>query len=132
MTPGQNSNARRIVIADDEEMIRDLVNIALGRNDGVEVFAASNGAEAVTLVREHRPSLVLLDVRMPLVDGLEACRLIRTDDTIEQPTILMLSAMGQESDVKASEAAGADAYLKKPFSPRELRSRIYELLGIAA
>ncbi len=121
-----------IVAADDEEMIRDLIRMSLSTDERVELQLAADGSDAVALVREHRPAVVILDVRMPVLGGLEACRLIRDDQSIPQPVIIILSAMGQEGDLVAGKAAGADLYLKEPCSPRELRAEVYELMKLAA
>lgn len=122
----------RILVTDDEPMIRELVRVTLARESRFEVSLASDGAMAVSMVRELRPQLVLLDVRMPGVDGIEACRQIRAESSIEQPTIIMLTAMGQDSDVKLGMDAGADEYFIKPFSPITLLDKVYEVAGIAA
>lgn len=122
----------RILVTDDEPMIRELVRVTLSREPRFEVTLASDGAMAVELVRQERPALVLMDVRMPGVDGLEACRLIRADHDIEQPVIIMLTAMGQDSDVRMGLEAGANEYFVKPFSPIALLQRVYEAAGLAA
>lgn len=121
----------RILMTDDEPMIRELVRVTLSRESRFEISVASDGAMAVEMVHEHRPELVLLDVRMPGVNGIEACRQIRADASIEQPTIIMLTAMGQDSDVQAGMDAGADEYFIKPFSPIALLERVYEVAGRA-
>ncbi len=122
----------RILVTDDEQMIRELVRVTLARESRFEIILASDGAEAVTAVREQRPQLVLMDVRMPGLSGVEACRQIRADESIDQPTIIMLTAMGQDSDIKLGLDAGADEYFLKPFSPLSLLQKIYEVAGIAA
>ncbi len=120
----------RILVTDDEPMIRELVRVTLARESRFEITVASDGAMALEMVREHHPQLVLLDVRMPGVSGIEACRRIRADASIDQPTIIMLTAMGQDSDVQAGISAGADEYFIKPFSPITLLQRVYEVAGL--
>lgn len=122
----------RILVTDDEQMIRELVRVTLARESRFEIILASDGAEAVAAVREQGPQLVLMDVRMPGLSGVEACRQIRADESIDQPTIIMLTAMGQDSDIKLGLEAGADEYFLKPFSPLALLQKIYEVAGIAA
>ncbi len=122
----------RILVTDDEQMIRELVRVTLARESRFEIILASDGAEAVAAVRERGPQLVLMDVRMPGLSGVEACRQIRADESIDQPTIIMLTAMGQDSDIRLGLDAGADEYFLKPFSPLALLQKIYEVAGIAA
>ena len=117
----------RILVTDDEEMIRELVRFTLERDSTFEVSMASDGESALLMVREQRPDLIILDVRMPGIDGVEVCRRIRAEYNDPRPTILMLSAMGQDSDVERGLEAGADAYFAKPFSPTELLSKAYEI-----
>ena len=122
------SGGRLVLVADDEEDILALVTTILERA-GYEVVSVRDGAEALTAVRDRRPDLAVLDISMPEVDGLEVLRRIRADaDTSELP-VLLLSAQAQEADVKLGFATGASAYVKKPFSPRDLTDRVDELLG---
>ena len=122
----------KILIADDEEMIRELVHASLSGDSNLHMVFARDGQEAVTLANAERPELIILDVRMPRMDGYEACRAIRNEATAHRPTILMLTAMGQESDVQRGLDAGADDYFIKPFSPAQLLSKVYALLDVAA
>jgi len=122
------SGGRLVLVADDEEDILALVTTILERAD-YEVVSVRDGAEALTAVRDRRPDLAVLDISMPEVDGLEVLRRIRADaDTSELP-VLLLSAQAQEADVKLGFATGASAYVKKPFSPRDLTDRVDKLLG---
>jgi len=122
------SGGRLVLVADDEEDILALVTTILERA-GYEVVSVRDGAEALTAVRDRRPDLAVLDISMPEVDGLEVLRRIRADaDTSELP-VLLLSAQAQEADVKLGFATGASAYVKKPFSPRDLTDRVDKLLG---
>jgi two-component system, OmpR family, response regulator MtrA len=121
-------NGRSLVlIADDDADILSLVKAVLERS-GHEVVAASDGAEALASVRARKPDLVVLDIAMPEVDGLEVLRRLRADPTTSELPVVLLSARAQEADVERGFAIGASAYLKKPFSPRELSEHVAELL----
>ena len=118
---------RLILVADDDADILALIKAVLERS-GHEVVAVADGAEALAGVRMHRPDLAVLDITMPLVDGLEVLRRLRADsETVALPVVL-LSAQAQEADVVRGFATGASAYMKKPFSPRDLVARVAELL----
>jgi DNA-binding response OmpR family regulator len=121
-------NGRSLVlIADDDADILLLVRAVLERS-GHEVVGASDGAEALASVRARKPDLVVLDIAMPEVDGLEVLRRLRADPTTSELPVVLLSARAQEADVVRGFAIGASAYLKKPFSPRELSEHVAELL----
>jgi two-component system response regulator MtrA len=121
-------NGRSLVlIADDDADILLLVKAVLERS-GYEVVAASDGAEALASVRARKPDLAVLDIAMPEVDGLEVLRRLRADPTTSELPVVLLSARAQEADVERGFAIGASAYLKKPFSPRELSEHVAELL----
>jgi DNA-binding response OmpR family regulator len=114
----------RILIVDDEANIRNLVGSYL-RSEGYEVAEASDGHSAVEAVRKLDPDLVVLDIRMPGLDGIEALRQIRTfSDTY----VIMLTARAEEADKLIGLSVGADDYLTKPFSPRELTARVKAVL----
>jgi len=116
-----------VLVADDDDDILLLVTTRL-RRDGYEVVAASSGDRALALAREHRPRLAVLDIGMPGLDGLEVLEQIRGDETMTGTRVLLLTAKAQESDVRRGYAGGADAYVKKPFSPAELSAKVNELL----
>jgi two-component system OmpR family response regulator len=122
----------RILVVDDEEMIRELVRATLSRDERFELFEAADGATTLQLVRDHDPDLVVLDVRMPGIDGVETCRQIRAEHGADRPAIIMLTALGQEKDLELYLAAGANDYFIKPFSPRALLEHVYGMLDIAA
>jgi len=122
------SEQRLILIADDDEDILALVKAVLERS-GHEVVAVGDGAEALASVRARRPDLAVLDITMPHVDGLEVLRRLRADAETTTLPVVLLSAQAQEADVKRGFATGASAYVKKPFSPRELAARVAELLS---
>jgi DNA-binding response OmpR family regulator len=126
-----NMNGRLVVVADDDEDILVLVRTVLERA-GYEVVAARTGVEALVLAQERRPDLAVLDISMPELDGLEVLRRLRADASTSDVPVLLLSARVQEDDVARGFATGANAYVQKPFSPRELADRVSELLGTQA
>jgi len=117
-----------VLVADDDADIRDLVVFKVEQL-GVEVLAVGDGQAALDAVRERRPDLAVLDVSMPGLSGIDVCRMIRADPEIAGTPVIMLTARVQEQDVEFGFTAGADDYVTKPFSPRELVSRIQALLS---
>ena len=122
--------SKKILIADDEPSIVAAVEFLLQRH-GYEVHVARNGEEALELVEAHRPDLVLLDVMMPLKSGYEVCMRMREREDWRHIKIIMLSAKGRDVEVTKGLSMGADVYVTKPFSTRELVSKIKGLLGEA-
>jgi len=119
----------RVVIADDDPDIRGLVAIAV-RKAGFELVAqAFDGPSAWKAVTDERPDLVVLDVSMPGLTGLEVATLIRADTTLAETRIALLSAGVGESAIQAGVDAGADHYLTKPFSPRDLAAQLQEIMA---
>ena len=117
-----------VVIAEDDRDIRELVELIL-QEDGYTTVPVSDGLGALTACRATHPDVVLLDVSMPgELTGLEVCRRIRSDEDLGGVRVMLLTARAREEDVNAGYAAGADDYLVKPFTPRELTRRIEELL----
>jgi len=116
-----------ILIVDDEPPILDLVRFTLEDAD-VRVEEASDGAEALVLARRLKPDLILLDVHMPKLGGLEVCRQLRADVAFAATRIVMLTAAGQEADRARGREAGADEYLTKPFSPLALLALVEALV----
>jgi two-component system, OmpR family, phosphate regulon response regulator PhoB len=119
---------RLILVADDDEDILALVRAVLERS-GHEVVAVADGVEALASVRRRRPDLAVLDITMPNLGGLEVLRRLRAEAETERLPVVLLSAQAQEGDVDRGFATGASAYVKKPFSPRELAARVAELLA---
>jgi two-component system response regulator MtrA len=119
----------RIVVADDEADIRRLIVFTLRRR-GYEIIEASTGESALAQVRDSIPDLVVLDVMMPGLTGLEISRLLAADAATASIPILMLSAMGQAAEIEAGLSSGANSYLVKPFAPRELADRVAEMLAV--
>ena len=117
----------KILIAEDERDIRDLVAFTL-RFAGHEVFAATNGEEAVELAPQVNPDLVLMDVRMPRMTGYEACRAMKTNPDLRDIPVVFLSAKGQESEIQQGLEAGAEEYLLKPFAPDQLTNHVKAIL----
>jgi two-component system alkaline phosphatase synthesis response regulator PhoP len=118
----------KILIAEDERDIRDLVAFTL-RFAGHEVFAASNGEEAVELAPRVNPDLILMDVRMPRMTGYEACKILKADPDLKDIPVVFLSAKGQENEIQQGLASGAEDYLLKPFAPDQLTSRVKIILA---
>ena len=118
---------RTILLVDDDPDIREFVSFNLDK-EGFKVETAKNGAEGVELGKKHKPDLVLLDVMMPGMDGLEACGLIRATPEIAHTLIAFLSARGEDYSQVAGFESGADDYITKPIRPKVLVSRIKALL----
>ena len=121
-------SAKKVLVADDEPSIVTALEFLLA-NDGYEVLVARNGEEALRAVETSLPDLVILDVMMPLKSGYEVCQRIRSRPELRGVKIVMLSAKGREGEVSRGIDVGADLYVTKPFSTRELLERIRALLG---
>ncbi len=119
--------ALRVLIVEDEPDIRDLLVFHLER-DGYQVAKARNGADALRQAQASPPDLVLLDLMLPEMDGLEVCRRLRQDPATQAVPIVMLTARGDEVDRVLGLEMGADDYVVKPFSPRELVARVRAVL----
>jgi DNA-binding response OmpR family regulator len=117
-----------VLVADDDGDILELVGSVLAKA-GYDVAKASNGAQALELVRTLRPRVAVLDVAMPELDGVEVLRLVRADPETAELPVILLTARAQEEDVKLGYAEGASKYVRKPFSPRELVGLVRELAG---
>ena len=121
----------KILIADDEPNI--LISLEyLMKRAGYEVHVARDGQEALDALRRERPRLILLDVMMPKKSGFEVCQELRADEAIKDTLVLMLTAKGRETDVAKGMGVGANAYVTKPFSTRELVQKVSALLEGAA
>ena len=120
---------KRVLIADDEENIVVSLEFLLRQLD-CEVTVARDGEEALRLAQAAPPDLVLLDVMMPGISGYEVCERLRADPRFANTHILMLTAKGREAEAARGRALGADDYVVKPFSTRELSARIRALLGL--
>ncbi len=119
----------KVLIADDEVNIVISLEFLMKR-EGFEVSVARDGEEAVAKIRSERPDLVLLDVMMPKKTGFEVCQEVRADGELGQTKILMLTAKGRDTEMAKGLALGADAYMTKPFSTKELVREVKKLLGM--
>jgi len=117
-----------VLAADDDPDILELITFRLERS-GYTVLQAHDGEEAWTIARESKPDLAVLDVMMPKLDGFELTRRLRADESTSRMPIILLTARAQDADVQQGFDAGADDYIRKPFSPQELRARVQALLG---
>ena len=117
-----------VLAADDDADILELITFRLERS-GYTVLQARDGEEAWELARSAKPDLAVLDVMMPKLDGFELTRRLRADEATKRMPIILLTARAQESDVQDGFEAGADDYMRKPFSPQELRARVQAILG---
>jgi DNA-binding response OmpR family regulator len=122
--------AVQILIIDDEPNIVLSLEFLMKR-EGFEVAVAGDGEAALRAMAERRPDVVILDVMMPRLNGFEVCRRIRAEPALAGVRVLMLSAKGRETEVKKGLELGADAYVTKPFSTRDLVAQIRDMLGAA-
>ena len=121
-------SASRVLVADDERDILELVAFRLERS-GYEIVRANDGEEALRLALEQRPDLAVLDVMMPSLNGYDVTRELRRNEETRTMPVILLTARAQEADITRGFEAGADDYLKKPFSPQELGARVQAMLG---
>ncbi len=125
--PMENLKGHTILLVDDEADILEFLTYNL-KKEGYKVFTASNGEEGVKMVQQYSPSLILMDVMMPVMDGIEACQFIRKDLNITQPIIAFLTSRAEDYAQIAGFEAGADDYISKPIRPRLLISKVESLL----
>jgi DNA-binding response OmpR family regulator len=118
----------RVLIADDEPNIVLALELLM-KKEGYEVLAVDDGQKAFEAVKEFRPELVLLDIMMPKMDGYEVCQRIRSEASLKGIYIIMLTAKGREVEKEKGLALGADYYITKPFSTREVLSKVREILS---
>ncbi len=117
----------KLLLVDDEEDILTLLQYNL-KKEGYRVISAKTGEDALHFVKEEEPDLVVLDLMLPEMDGLEVCRILKSDERTSDIPIIMLTAKGEEADIVVGLEMGADDYVTKPFSPRILLARIKALL----
>ena len=117
-----------VLIADDEPNIVISLEFLMKR-EGHRVLVARDGVQALDSIRTERPDLVLLDVMMPGKSGFEVLAALRADESLKHTLVLMLSAKGRDTDIAKGQALGADAYMTKPFSTKELAEKVRELLA---
>lgn len=116
----------QILVVDDEPYIVRSLAFVLER-EGLSIATARNGNEAIVKVRELKPKVMFLDIMMPGKNGFEVCSMIKKDPELKDIFVIMFTAMGQEEDKAKSLACGADEYMTKPFSPKQLVKRINEI-----
>jgi two-component system alkaline phosphatase synthesis response regulator PhoP len=124
---GINMAGEKILVVDDEEHIQELIKFNLEKS-GYKVICAGDGIEAIKIVKEQLPQLMLLDLMLPGMDGLDVCKEIRKDSSMANMPIIMITAKGEEIDKIIGLELGADDYITKPFSVRELVARIKAIL----
>ena len=117
----------KIVVIEDEVDILEVINYNLSK-EGFDVYSALDGEEGLALIKKEVPNLVLLDLMLPGLDGIEICRKLKTDYLTRSIPIIMVTAKGEESDIVLGLGMGADDYMVKPFRPRELMARIRSVL----
>ena len=118
---------KKIVVIEDEPDIREVIKHNLSR-EGYQVYSSSDGENGLQLVKKESPDIVLLDLMLPGLDGLEVCRKIKADPVTRSITVIMVTAKGEESDIVLGLGIGADDYVTKPFSPKELVARVKAVL----
>ncbi|MHC4994565.1 MAG: response regulator, partial [Planctomycetota bacterium] len=117
----------RILVVEDEPDIQELLRYNIAR-EGYKVSCTESGSRGIRMAQDERPDLVLLDLMLPDVDGLEVCRVLKGDDQTRGIPLVMLTAKGEESDIVLGLEMGADDYVTKPFSPRVLLARLRAVL----
>lgn len=124
--------AKKLLIVDDESHIRTLIEQTLEEleEDGIEFLTAENGEQALQIIQAENPSLVFLDVMMPKMNGMEVCRRVKKDLSLNDVYIVLLTAKGQELDRQKGQEVGADVYMTKPFDPEIILNKAKEVLQI--
>ena len=122
----------KILIVDDEPFIRQLLELTLEEleDDGVELLYATNGQEALEIIKRENPRLVFLDVMMPKMNGFEVCNQVKNELKMSDTYIVLLTAKGQEFDKEKGREVGSDMYMTKPFNPDEVLAKAREITGI--
>jgi CheY-like chemotaxis protein len=118
----------KILVAEDESDIRELIAYSLIHIGGFEVVKARNGVEAVAMAKETLPDLILMDVRMPNMTGVDACAVLKNSAETKDIPVVFLSAMGQEQEIRQGMDAGAVEYILKPFAPDVLMQKVRDIL----
>lgn len=123
--------AKKVLVCDDDLYILQAVGRVV-REEGYSVITAVDGEAALRLAKAEMPDLVLLDVMMPKMNGMEVCQELKSDPATARIHVLLLTAMGQERDMREGIECGANEYMTKPFSSRKLRKKLHDLLGISS
>ena len=118
---------KKILIIEDDQHIRELLTYNLQR-ENFEILTTDNGKEGLKLIYEVKPELIILDLMIPEINGVEVCQKIKVDQTVKDIPLIIISAKGQESDIVYGLGMGADDYITKPFSTKELVARVYARL----
>lgn len=118
---------KKIMIVDDEAQLVDLIKLRLEK-EGYQVGAAYDGEEALHMIRQENPDLIILDLMLPKMDGYMICSLFKRDKRFAHVPIILFTARSQEEDIQLGEKVGADAYITKPYEPQALLDKIKELL----
>ncbi len=121
--------AKKVLVVDDEEYLLELVAVNL-EPAGFEVIKAANGQEGLKKTITERPDLLVLDVRMPGLDGFEVCRQLKANPATKDIPVIFLSAYAQETDLKKGYSLGAEVYMKKPFDVEELVRTVKKILNV--
>lgn len=128
MTKKPSFRDKTVLVVDDEKFVRDLIRIKLG-HIGISIIEADNGTAALEMAETQKPDLILLDVMMPRMNGFDACQKIRANPKTSSIPIVMLTARGEEENMKKGLLAGATDYVFKPFSPQKLADKVAEILS---
>ena len=118
---------RKVLIIEDDRDIVEMLDYNL-KEEGYETISALNGEQGIALAGKERPDLIILDIMLPIIDGFKVCRILKNDDRLAHIPIIILSAKSQETDKVVGLELGADDYVTKPFSPRELIARTRAIL----
>lgn len=121
--------SKKIIVADDEPDVLFMTAFSLRTVGGFEVIEARNGLEAVEKAQQERPDLIILDIKMPRMNGYEACRRLREIESLRDVPIVFLSAKGQRQEVEEGLRLGAADYILKPFAPEELINKVRSILS---
>ncbi|MGC8959249.1 MAG: response regulator [Chloroflexia bacterium] len=121
--------SKKIIVADDEPDVLFMTAFSLRTVGGFEVIEARNGLEAVEKAQQERPDLIILDIKMPRMNGYEACRRLREIEALRDVPIVFLSAKGQRQEIEEGLSLGAADYILKPFAPEELISKVQSILS---
>ena len=120
---------KKILVVDDEIHIVQIVKFNLEKRGGYEVITAKNGEEGLETAKNQMPDLILSDVMMPKMSGFQFCEALKRDAELKKIPFIILTAKGQENDIKTGTDLGADDYITKPFSPKALLEKVAEILG---
>ncbi len=124
----KHANGKKILVVDDEPNVIKSLTFVLSK-EGYDVSSAVNGEDAMAKIRQSKPNLMFLDVMMPKKNGYEVCQDVKSDSSLSDIHIIMLTAKGQEADREKGLNAGADEFMTKPFSPIMVIDKVKELLG---